>query len=209
MIILVFFFSNPVLNCQITYIFKDDTLLKTSLMSEFKDTLIHSYRCISFLDLKERLPDGEYLVLGINRRDSSRNEFQKQIIIRGFYKDSKRDGRFDYYQRIKRKWKYVSILTHSYTYKDGILDGYFFCSNTRHKIIEGYFKDGKEHGFFIYFDFDGGWINEIEFYQEGVVLYKVRYRNGEMLPVEKHPLIIDSNFQDNQVMPKRIEYPSE
>lgn len=61
---------------QAVYVFKDDSLLNQSLICPFENIWDQPYRCIKCLDLKEKLPDGEYIVVDINRTDTSRMDLQ-------------------------------------------------------------------------------------------------------------------------------------
>lgn len=73
--------------------------------------------------------------------------------------------------------------------------------------MEGYYKAGKEHGFFVHYDFGDGGMEDIEFYEDGVIKSRVKFYNGEMSTVEMDPCNYDYHMEDNQIMQERLEYP--
>ncbi|GIV44994.1 MAG: hypothetical protein KatS3mg035_2117 [Bacteroidia bacterium] len=188
---------------QTIYIFRDDSLLKTKYLGGFENSLNQPYIITPFFDLKERLPDGEYIVVNVNRKDSAKKDLNKYIEIKGQYKDSLRHGRFEYYRTFKIKGKWKNNLTHIYTYKRGLLDGYYVSKNPLYKLYEGYYKDGKRHGIFITYDFRSGEIEEICVYIEDTLKYRVEFKEGEMQPIEIDPQIFEYKIYDTGKMPMR------
>lgn len=195
LIVFLVLFSSPAF-CQTTYIFKDDSLLRNKFIGEFENSLNQPYNTVSPIDFKEKLPDGEYIYVWLHRKDSAKKDLKDYVYIKGQYKDSLRQGRFEYYTRYKEKGKWVNKLMKFYTYRDGLLDGYYISNLSISRYEEGYYKEGKRHGFFISYDFSGkGEIKEIELYEENVLKYKVVYKNGEMQQLNTNPCQPPENFK--------------
>ncbi|GIV45108.1 MAG: hypothetical protein KatS3mg035_2231 [Bacteroidia bacterium] len=188
---------------QTIYIFRDDSLLKTKYLGGFENSLNQPYIITPFFDLKERLPDGEYIVVNVNRKDSAKKDLNKYIEIKGQYKDSLRNGRFEYYRTFKINGKWKNKLTDIYTYKRGLLDGYYVSMSSLYKLYEGYYKDGKRHGIFITYDFRSGEMEEICVYIEDTLKYRVEFKEGEMQPIEIDPQIFENKIYDTGKMPMR------
>ncbi|GIV45132.1 MAG: hypothetical protein KatS3mg035_2255 [Bacteroidia bacterium] len=188
---------------QTIYIFRDDSLLNKKYLGRFENSLNQPYIITPFFDLKERLPDGEYIVVNVNRKDSAKKDLKKYIEIKGQYKDSLRNGRFEYYRTFKINGKWKNNLTHIYTYKRGLLDGYYVSMNPLYKLYEGYYKDGKRHGIFITYDFRSGEMEEICVYIEDTLKYRVEFKEGEMQPIEIDPQIFENKIYDTGKMPMR------
>lgn len=150
-------------------------------MGKFENAQNQSYETMPFYDLKEKLADGEYIYLSIEKKDSAKRNLKDYTAIKGQYKNRLRQGRFEYYQRYKVKKKWENKLMKVYTYKDGILDGYYMSGNSAYKTEEGYYQQGKRHGFFITYDFyGGGSIQKIELYLSDKLQYYIDYTNGNM-----------------------------
>lgn len=188
---------------QTIYIFRDDSLLNKKYLGRFENSLNQPYIITPFFDLKERLPDGEYIVVNVNRKDSAKKDLNKYIEIKGQYKDSLRNGRFEYYRTFKINGKWKNNLTHIYTYKRGLLDGYYVSMSSLYKLYEGYYKDGKRHGIFITYDFRSGEMEEICVYIEDTLKYRVEFKEGEMQPIEIDPQIFENKIYDTGKMPMR------
>lgn len=123
-------------------------------------------------NLKDTLPDGEYFFVQSPRnRKERRQTYQERTLIHGQYKDSLKTGQWLFYTYCYvGKWgREVRVQTGEENYKEGKLDGYFVVRSCGAKVLEGYYKEGKKHGFWYYY-YDIGKFDYVELYIDGNML---------------------------------------
>lgn len=196
-----FLISFNISNAQTTYIFSDDTLKINQYLEGTSGNASKYNR--PYFDFKLNLPDGTYIKLNVAKKDSAKVDLSKHIYAKGQYVNSKREGTFEYYYEYNKKKKNCSArVVQINNYKEGKLDGYYYHSNSTYKLEEGYYKDGKEHGFFTWYDPSTGLLKQIRFYEDGVLKYRVKYHNGKMYPFETDPKI-ENEYIDYNTPPKK------
>ena len=178
LICFIFVLSKSVLAQRIN-IFLDDTLNRRKFITNTELEHFNNYRIRSFIDFKEKLPDGFYYFISLNKSDSSRKNMNNYISIKGSYKDSLREGAFDYYINEKKGNKQIHHLSCEYNYKNGKLDGYYASWNSLGKEDEGYYLMGKRHGFFVSYNLNGS-IQSIENYRNDSLKDWIKYYNGKV-----------------------------
>jgi hypothetical protein len=77
-------------------------------LGRFTNALDQPYETQPFYDLKEKLPDGEYIYLGINRKDSANKLIMDIITIKGQCTISLRQGKFEYYRKFVKNGNEVT-----------------------------------------------------------------------------------------------------
>lgn len=177
--VLCFIFYSSHCSCQTRLIFTDDTLLQEKFMGEFENSQNQPYHVVNLFDFKEKLPDGLYKYIDADRKDSSRIDIEEHVLIKGEYLDSLRTGRFEYFSNCRRmnKKEDERTLVTVYYYNKGLLDGYYMANRCGQKLQEGYYKDGKRHGFFYYYSYANGELEKTELFKEGSLLYQSKKGN--------------------------------
>lgn len=164
--------------CQTITVFQDDSLLMRSYTCKTDIDLTTNYRVLPYIDFKETLPNGSYILLRRNKKDSLLEGISKDVVMKGTFKDSLREGRFEFYSQHKKKKSNESYLSIIYNYKKGQLDGYYSAFNSQGKIDEGYYTDGRRNGFFVSYNNDGS-IGSIELFKNDSLSEWVKYgQNG-------------------------------
>jgi len=181
-LIFVFLFFVYKVNCQIL-IYVDDSLEIEKYFENIFNVKKSNHIDLPYMVFKENLPDGDYFFFNMTRKNArSKKNIMDYVIMDGHYKNNKREGRFNSYQTLKGN----KIITNTYNYKDGILEGYYYCSNTQFKLSEGYYANGKRNGFFIFHSMDTGKIKSIMLFVDDSLIYQQKYVNNEMIPLEKY-----------------------
>lgn len=120
--------------------------------------------------LPRKLKDGKYILVNIKSKDSNRINLNKNKLVEGEYKDSLRQGVFNYYSPNYLIFNSKIFVKKVETYDKGLLNGYFGIFNESGEIAyEGYYKNNKKHGFFIRYKSDK--IVSIKLFEEGVLKY--------------------------------------
>jgi len=109
-------------------------------------------------NMKDSLPDGTYILYDVKRKDSLSN--YKNILIRGQYKNFKKEGQFETMAYItEKKGKCKINYQHTCNYKNGEKNGieeeYNFCSfyySSKIMRFHGEYIEGKKQGLFMYFE---------------------------------------------------------
>lgn len=163
---------------QTNLIFFDDTVSQNKFMGRFENEMKQPYYNVPFYDLKEKLPDGTYVYIDLNKESAKKGDVNAHTLVKGQFVDSLRTGRFEYYTfcKVKNKRREQRVLTDVFNYKEGLLDGYYLSMNCQNKLREGNYKMGKRHGLFYAYDTNGNLV-EVELYQDDTLLYRSKYAN--------------------------------
>jgi len=153
-------------------IFFRDTVTQNRFMARFENTMNQPYYGYPFYYFKEYLPDGKYEYVKTLRTDSSKIAISDFVIASGYYLDSLRTGRFESYAfcKISGKRKETRVLTHIFNYEEGLLNGYYANYNCLGKTMEGHYKHGKRHGYFLTYGIDGRIVN-LELYRNDTLIF--------------------------------------
>jgi antitoxin component YwqK of YwqJK toxin-antitoxin module len=159
-------------------VFRDDTILQQKLMGRFENKLNQHYYGSPIYDFKEKLPDGQYIYVSINRQDSTKVNFENFILIKGHFKDSLRNGKFEYYGYCGtgRKINKNRNLSEIFNYHNGLLNGYYMAANCENILFEGNYKLGNRDGFFYTYD-AYGILMKIEVFRNDTLQYFSTYPN--------------------------------
>jgi len=166
--------------CQRNEVFiysnSSDSLINLYMHLHDRPVYKQPYWSVSILNWREKLPDGIYYYL------DEHHPKKHNYLMRVQYHDSVRVGRSEYWTYCEvgppRKRKEERMLTITYGYNNkGLLDGYYlsnYCGHFRND--EGYYKDGKRHGFFITYDYDEkakqNYVGRVELYRNDTLIYK-------------------------------------
>jgi hypothetical protein len=173
----IFFISLFTLNSKYCYtqifiIYKDDSLFKTIIDTNKISVFENNFR----FKLKNKLPSGTYIVYNTSRTSKeARQDSNRFLIFKGDFKDSLREGQFEFYdEHIKRK---IPNLTLSETYKNGLLHGSYSEYNSSEKHYVGFYQNGKKEGFFITYN-DKKEVTDIYYYEFDIKKSSVTYENN-------------------------------
>ena len=134
-------------------IYKDD-----SISQYFKKLGKENGFYYDIINLKDSLPDGKYIFYNVSHKDSlSKN---KNISIKGQYKNFRKDGEFVMTTYIFQKKRNRKDYQHICHFKDGKKDGvekecnFYPALNHQLKVIRFYgeYLDGKKNGLFMYYE---------------------------------------------------------
>jgi len=186
------FFSIVICNClsliaQVHKIYSEDTTYTQSYFRrEAAADSFNYYDGAPMNDLKNKLPDGTWILYHISEKDSDRKDINSYIEIEGHYKNMLREGAFDYYYVDNFSKKKAShTRTYRYNYKKGKLEGYFTYTyidkaGFERKGEEGFYSNGRKNGFFIHYD-NYGRIDEMNLYRNDTLCEWAEYFNDGLL----------------------------
>jgi len=202
--------SSNYLLAQTYKIFEGDTIY-------LKEANPLSYR----KELKENLSDGHWLYYNI--KDSTVKDYEQYLMVEGYYKDSLKHGKFTHYHRPfggKKKYQKIRQVLMYKNYQKGLLDGYY-C-NYRFKDVkneEGYFVQGKKHGFYIeYYYGKERKITTLKFFKNDTIQYSTAHDDkglivfnsdaikGEVTNYDSLGVITSKKFYKNDEIIKHQEF---
>lgn len=182
-------------NCcygQLVAVYKNDSLFNTIIDSNKKTFFVNSFH----YKLKDKLPSGTYIIYNTNRVKGNKS-LSAFILFKGTFKDSLREGVFEFYdENYKGK---PSKLILKETYKNGILHGSYIEYNSSGKYYEGFYQNGKKDGFFITYN-DGKVISSIAYYKNDIKKNSATYKNNILYSTENE--LLDNKLE------QKIFYPN-
>jgi hypothetical protein len=188
------------LKAQTTFVFKDDSVLLSQIMETTNNYSVQ-YEILPYYFFKDHLQDGTYYVIDLFKSDSASKKLMDFVIAKGQYKNTQREGRFEYFTLLKKSP--YRILTTLYTYHNGVLHGSFIAGNSVHLTHEGFYSNGKRDGFFITYKDASNSISTIEVFDNGHLKYKGVYNNENILTFEKNPILDTFQLRSGSNLIKR------
>jgi antitoxin component YwqK of YwqJK toxin-antitoxin module len=158
---------------QTVIICSDDSELQEKYMGFLENKFNQSYLVSGYFTFKERLPDGEYIYLGLSRNKFKRiKDYNRYIIQKGSYVDSLRHGKFIIYSENYRSKGDYKRVDAEINYSRGLLDGHVIHYYNHRPRCEGNYTLGLRDGFFYYYDWEKGVLWETLLYDKGELIAK-------------------------------------